>query len=139
MQVYVIGLQIGYSLVMFVVKLSLFIFYFQLFSTGRRFRILVYVGILSIFTFYTGTAISFGLACIPKPETSWFMAVLAPKFWAETQNRAYLLGVFGVISDFYLYCLPIFVILRLQLSPKKKIGVCAIFMTGSLLGFFLQC
>lgn len=38
----------------------------------------------------------------------------------------YGLGAFGVISDFYLLCLPIPVILRMKMPSKKKIG-CALY------------
>lgn len=45
---------------------------------------------------------------------------------------AYIISAFGVISDFYILDLSILMILRLQLPRKKKIGVCALFMTGFL-------
>lgn len=131
-QLYGIGIQMSYCPVTFLVKLSLFVLYYHLFSANRRIRILIYAGVTCNFAVYLGSLISFGIACVPRHGASWFEAVITAQCFKETTNRAYLLGVFGVISDFYLYFLPIPVILRLQLPLKKKIGVCAIFMTGSL-------
>lgn len=116
----------------FLVKLSLFVLYYHLFSANHRIRILIYAGVTCILAFYLASLISFGIACVPKRGGDWPNAVVSARCFKETTNRAYTLGVFGVISDFYLYFLPIPVILRLQLPLKKKIGVCAIFMTGSL-------
>ena len=45
---------------------------------------------------------------------------------------AYIQGIFNVVSDFYLLILPIPVVWQLQMPSKRKIGVCAIFMTGIL-------
>ncbi|KAL8711208.1 MAG: hypothetical protein Q9220_004353 [cf. Caloplaca sp. 1 TL-2023] len=41
-------------------------------------------------------------------------------------------GAVNVASDFYIFLLPIPGVLQLQLPKKRKIGVCAIFATGSL-------
>ena len=123
---------------MFFAKLSLFILYFHIFAPSRRTRILIYVGIASIFIVYTGAAIGYGVLCIPRPGNSWFEAVISPRCSAQSiKLLAYLIGPFGVISDFYLFCIPIPIILRLQMRGKKKIAVCAIFMTGFLWGHFL--
>ena len=116
----------------FLVKLSLFVLYFHLFSASRRIRIFIHIGIISIFMVYAASMISYVIGCFPTPGKLWVAAVFSRKCFRESRNRAYVLGVFGVISDFYLYFLPIPVILRLQLPLRKKIGVCAIFMTGSL-------
>lgn len=123
----------------FFAKLSLFILYLHVFAPSRRIRDLIYVGIASIFIVYTGTAVAYGVLCIPRPGSSWFVAVLSPGCTTQGIKLAYVVGSFGVVSDFYLFCLPIPVVLRLQMPRKKKIAVCAIFMTGFLWGYILLC
>ncbi|KAL9604094.1 MAG: hypothetical protein Q9219_000682 [cf. Caloplaca sp. 3 TL-2023] len=41
-------------------------------------------------------------------------------------------GAINIATDFYILLLPIPGVLQLQLPLKRKIGICAIFMTGSL-------
>lgn len=131
-QALIIGLEIGYNPVIFFAKLSLFLLYLSAFAPSRKTRIFVYIGIASISVVYTGTAIGYGVLCIPKPGSSWFVTVLSSNCANKSIKLAYVMGSFGVVSDFYLFCLPIPVILRLQMPRKKKIAVCAIFMTGFL-------
>lgn len=47
-------------------------------------------------------------------------------------NMSYAIGTVNVVSDLYLIILPIIAVSRLHLSLKKKIGILAIFLTGSL-------
>ena len=44
----------------------------------------------------------------------------------------FLLGVKNVGSDIYILIIPIWAVSKLQLAPVKKLGVMAIFLTGSL-------
>lgn len=132
MQLFIIGLEMGYNIVIFFVKLTFFILYFDLFRVSRRIRIFVYIGIASIFTVYAGTTIVYGVSCFPTPGKTWLEAMSDPRCVAPSQNVTYIVGSFGVISDFYILSLPIPLILRMQLPRKEKIGVCALFMTGFL-------
>lgn len=132
MQLFVIGLEMGYNVVIFFVKLTLLLLYLHLFSVSRQIRIFIYIGIASIFTVYAGTTIVDGASCIPRPGKTWSEAFLDPRCVAQTQNMTYIVGSFGIISDFYILSLPIPLILRMQLPRKQKIGVFALFMTGLL-------
>lgn len=124
----------GYNPVIFFVKLSLFLLYFHFFGVSRRIRILIYVGIGSIFSVYTTATILARYSCFPSPRTgrSWSEAFVSPMCVAQTRNATYIVGAFGVVSDFYILGLPIPSIIRLQLPRKEKIGVFALFMTGFL-------
>ena len=132
MQLFIIGLEMGYNIVIFFVKLTILILYFYLFGVSRRIRIFIYIGIASIFTVYAGTTIVYGISCFPKPGKTWLEAFSGPRCVAQTLNMTYIVGLFGIISDFYILSLPIPLILRMQLPRKEKIGVCALFMTGLL-------
>lgn len=123
----------------FLVKLSLFILYYNLFGVSRRIRVLIGIGIGAIFTVYTGTALVDVVFCFPRTGESWSEAIADSRCDALSWNMTYIVGSFGVISDFYILGLPIPLILRMNLPRKKKIGVCALFMTGFLYGPPLQC
>lgn len=124
----------GYQPVMFFVKLSLFILYLHLFGVKHRIRILIYAGIGSIFMVYTGILIGYGVFCIPRSGMSWSEAIKDPRCHVHTPSIQYIVGIFGVLSDFYILGLPIPVILRLQVPRKERIGLFALFMTGLLCG-----
>lgn len=126
------GLEMGYGPVTFFVKLSLFLLYIDLFGASRRTRIFVHVGIASIFIVHTGITIVYGVFCIPKSDKSWLESITASRCSVPSQNMTYVVGSFGVISDFYILGVPMPVILRMQLPLKKKITVCALFLTGLL-------
>lgn len=66
-----IGLEIGHNVMLFFVKLTLFILYFHLFGVSRKIRIFIYVGIASIFTIYAGATIVVGVFCFPRIGQSW--------------------------------------------------------------------
>ena len=44
----------------------------------------------------------------------------------------YLFGVKNVLSDLYILIIPIWAVSKLQLGTGKRIGLMAIFLTGSL-------
>lgn len=130
-QTMVIGLDMGYNPVMFFVKLSLFLLYLHFFSLSNI-RIFVHLGIVSILVVYTGITIGWGVMCIPKRGEGWVDILSDQKCVVSSKKMNYIVGSFGVISDFYILSLPIPVILRSNLSRMQKIKVCAVFMTGFL-------
>lgn len=119
---------------MFFVKLSLFFLYLHLFGVSRRIRILVYVGIGSIFSVYTLATILVGYFCFPRSKlgNSWSEALADSNCVAQARIATYVVSAFGVTSDFYILGLPIPSILRLKLPRRKKVAVFALFMTGFL-------
>lgn len=42
------------------------------------------------------------------------------------------MGVFSVVTDFYLLAIPVGLTLNVRLALRRKIGVCCIFLTGLL-------
>ena len=43
-----------------------------------------------------------------------------------------VISIFSVITDFYVLIVPIGLILSTRLPPQRKLGICAIFLTGLL-------
>lgn len=119
-----------YGLTIFFAKLSLFWLYFRIFSPNRRTRFLIYFGIASTFVIYAALTVYLGYLCIPRPGQSWLER--SSHQCRKTKVVYYIQGIFGVVSDIYLFILPVPVIWRLQLPLRKKVGICLIFATGSL-------
>ena len=120
-----------YGPAIFFAKASLFLLYLRLFSPDRWTRNLIYGGLIITFTFYLATTIAFGALCIPRQAETWAEAAFSPHCH-QVLVMIYVQGVFNVVSDFYVLVIPIPVVLKLQLPIQKKIGICAIFMTGLL-------
>ncbi|KAL8784502.1 MAG: hypothetical protein Q9213_003939 [Squamulea squamosa] len=111
------------------VKLTLFILYWNIF---HLFRWLKY-GILGGATIVTGVHTAFTLYIIisdsPAPGQTWL-----EKAGASGNNGGIRLAIplsaWSLVSDFYILLLPISGVLRLQLSPRRRLALLMVFMTG---------
>ena len=92
----------------------------------------MYLGIAFNVVFYIT---SFALVldfCAPSKGQTILQSFNDRKCIVYARNLGTVQASFNIFSDLYLLCLPIPVISKLQLSTKRKIGVLAIFMTGTL-------
>ena len=114
-------------------KISLFLLYYRIFSRIRSTRLLIYFGIgINAVTY----AVNFALIlyfCGPGPGHNIIQSFDDYHCVVSARTLATFQASFNIASDIYLLCIPMPVISNLQLSTKKKIGVVAMFMTGSLL------
>ena len=124
-QVDVVVSQIVYGPTIFFAKLTLLLLYFRLFSCSRWTAAAIYFGITATGVFYTATTVAYGIQCRPGQK-----GLVASERCALKSDVTYAQGAFGVVSDIYIFILPIPVIWGLQLSVSKKLGVAAIFLTG---------
>ena len=120
-----------YSPSILMAKLSLLLLYLRIFHANVKLRYFIQFGIGFLSLFYTGTLIAYAILSIPKPGQSQLAAILSVDT-ARDIPLGITQGAVNVVSDFYIFCLPIPVIWKLQLPRGKKIGVLAIFMTGLL-------
>lgn len=116
----------------FFAKLSIFLLYLRIFGPNKKFRYVTYAGIVIIFAFYTATTVMPAVLCIRRPSETWLESQVTPRCTRNTDPLAYSQGVFGTISNLFIYLLPLRVIWQLQMPLRRKIGVSAIFATGSL-------
>ncbi|KAL8867208.1 MAG: hypothetical protein Q9174_005812, partial [Haloplaca sp. 1 TL-2023] len=112
-------------------KLSLLWLYLDVFRPDKRMRYAIYFGIIFCSLFYTATFIVFCVQSIPRPGQS-LLGFMLSKGVAANLPLSVGQGSVNVASDLYIFLLPIPGVMQLQLPKKKKIGVCAIFATGSL-------
>ena len=112
-------------------KLSLLLLYLEVFWPNVKLRYCIYLGIVFNVLFYTSTMVAFFVFYIPRLGQSLIQVLYGP-----SSAKGLLLGVvqggFGVGSDLYILCLPIWGVWQLQLAPKQKIGISGIFLTGLL-------
>ena len=109
--------------------MALFLLYYRLFALDRWTKIATYSGMGVTSCFYLATFIVQLVLCIPRPRESWTSMTCVERCSRRHRLRD-VHGVFGLVSDVYIFILPLPVIYRLQMSLKKKIGVTAMFLTG---------
>lgn len=114
----------------FFAKSSLFMLYYRLFMTRRFVRYAIIFGVAFSFVVYFSNMTAAGIMCAPKVGHPWDWTTIA-KCYRDSVS-GFVLGIVNLALDIYLLILPIPVILPLQLSIKKKIGVLGIFMVGLL-------
>ena len=119
--------QIAFALV----KSSLLLQYYGLFSSTGWLRISLRIGLGFTVLFYLGSTIT--LIILQTPWPGGPLSGLAGSDRIEKCKAMFLpTGIIAVLIDWYILLLPIPVVVALRLSTSKKLGVLAIFMTGSL-------
>lgn len=122
------------ALVQLPVRLSFFIYFFQIFSPKPILRWTIWIGALITAVFYTTVTIVLFILTTPRHGVT-----LAEQYLSlEVARTPFLikivvaLGYFNILSDLYILVLPISGVMGLNLQPKRKVGVILIFMTGLL-------
>ena len=110
-------------------KFSILILLFRIFSQIKGFRYAIYFG-ASLTAIISATSIVVdGALCAPRAGESFgdmrvSMRCSRETIWAVVQ------GTLNVVLDFYIFCLPLPIVWKLQLAPRRKIGLSVIFMTA---------
>lgn len=103
----------------------------RIFSILRWLRILVYVGAIFNVLFYFSGSIALIVLASPRHGQN-YLAVLAGPAGPHFKTLIIVQGVANVVSDFYLLVVPLPAVWDLKLPLKKRLGILAIFGTGSL-------
>ncbi|KAL2037841.1 hypothetical protein N7G274_009315 [Stereocaulon virgatum] len=110
-------------------KTSIFLLLFRLFSPTPRFRHLVYIGIIWTAVVGLASIIIAGALCAPR-HGEFFSSLTVAERCSHESILAVTQGTLYMLLDFYMFYLPIPMVMKLQMGRKRKIGVLAIFMTG---------
>lgn len=110
-------------------KLSILLLLFRLFSPTQTFRYLVYTAIVWATLISSVTIVVASALCTPRSGES-FGSLTVVERCSHQQTWAVVQGALNMPLDFYILYLPIPMVWKLQMRPKRKIGVTAIFMTG---------
>ena len=124
-------LGIYYVPLIYVSKLSILLQYMKLFipnHTGKTYWSIHFL-IWSNLLFYLAIMLAQIMECLPR-EKIWDPTV--PGHCIDFTAVLIAGAVINVISDFLILVLPIGKIWQLQMSPKRKLGVSAVFTAGLL-------
>ena len=87
----------------------------------------IYLGALLTTIFYIAATTAQAVLLTPGPGLSYTsITAMNP----AVPELSYAIGVFGIVSDFYILALPLAGVLQLQLPKRRKIGVMLVFLTG---------
>lgn len=110
-------------------KISLLIFYFRI-SPERWFAVSNWTTLLFIAGYTIGIFFALIFACNPV-RRSWDVTVTE----GDCINQASLYiatAVVNIVSDVVIFCLPLPIVVKLQVPRRQKIGLVLIFLLGSL-------
>jgi hypothetical protein len=114
-------------------KLSLFALYLRLFNVSRSTRHAVYAGSAAVALFYAGFAAAVLALCTPMLRAErGFSAGVARRCEASDDARIVPLLTFNIVSDVYVFALPVRIVWRLQLHVRRKVAISALFLVGLL-------
>ena len=113
------------------VKLTLLIFYFQLFSILRWFRLTVYIIGATEIAFYGAMTIVQFVLDTPGPHDTFAGHFISPQ--AQRAEQASVpISVVGLLFDLVLFAIPIPAIAHLQIQRQRKLKLLIIFGLGLL-------
>ncbi|RFU32873.1 hypothetical protein B7463_g3473, partial [Scytalidium lignicola] len=118
-----------YVLPTILTKLALLLFYLQLGNREKWFTGAVYFAIIVTVGSNISVIFSVIFACTPvrkawDPAVTWGSCIDRPALFQAT-------AVFGIVTDVLIMCIPIPMVIRLQMSRFKKAGLLFLFIIGS--------
>lgn len=110
-------------------KVSVVTFYLRIFGAARSFRIPAFVVIGIVVAWAVSVILETFLLCRPLAY-NWDSTIEGV---CGDRNNVYVsAGALNVVTDFMVMSLPIPQICKLQLDPRKKIGLVGMFSLGIL-------
>ncbi|XXH03911.1 hypothetical protein Hte_010319 [Hypoxylon texense] len=127
-----------YALASIFLKSALQALYLRIFRPARSAKILIWVSLIVILLFYLIIMLANIGICAPPiaggnmPEMP--LDTFDPDYGCTAPQKPLwvTMGVFSVVTDFYLLAIPVGLTLNVRLALGRKIGVCCIFLTGLL-------
>lgn len=121
--------QCMYALASIFTKSTLLFLYLRIFRPAFRAVNLIWFGIAFILLSHIACTIAQIVILVPRPGKTWFSTTTDKVQDAATTVVA-AQGVISVLTDFYVLCIPMSLAVGLHLPIARKVGVCAIFLTG---------
>ncbi|KAI1205838.1 uncharacterized protein F4807DRAFT_464299 [Annulohypoxylon truncatum] len=109
-------------------KLSILALYYRIFATDR-FRIIVIITAIFVFMWLVAMEVVLGFGC--QPVQGWWDASVAAT--ASCVNKVaftYSTNVTNLITDLWIFAMPIPIIFNLQASLNKRLALCFLFSIG---------
>ncbi|GAT25603.1 ribosomal protein L36e [Aspergillus luchuensis] len=123
--------QVLYGPLIFLTKLSIFLFYLRVFAPSPKCNQWWFIQILMglNFFFYLADTIVKIFECTPRARI-WDKAV--PGRCIDAAIPVLVTSIVNVVSDIMMLLMPIRCVWRLQITLRKKVGITAIFAAGLL-------
>ncbi|KAI1466976.1 uncharacterized protein F4812DRAFT_72321 [Daldinia caldariorum] len=109
-------------------KLSVLALYYRIFA-ATKFRVIVTITAVCVMIWLVLMEIILGLGCQPV-QGWWNSAAAATATCVDKLAFTYSTNIINLIFDIWIFTMPIPIILRLQASKEKKIGLCFLFSIG---------
>lgn len=119
-----------YGPAMWFAKAAILTMYLRLFKIVSWMRWCCIGGIVFLFCAYWSLVPVSVIYNFPHGDEHWDLAMTADS--ATSQVAYVVLGLISVISDLYILILPFPILLKLQVSLKKKIGLCFVFLAAAI-------
>ncbi|KAI1765355.1 hypothetical protein GGR53DRAFT_529579 [Hypoxylon sp. FL1150] len=110
------------------VKLSILALYYRIFA-AYKFRIIIIITAILVVSWLLTMEILLGLGCRPV-QGWWDVTVAATATCVDKVAFTYSTNITNLITDIWIFLMPIPIILGLQASKDKKIGLCFLFSVG---------
>ncbi|KAL8851920.1 MAG: hypothetical protein Q9221_003131 [Calogaya cf. arnoldii] len=124
----VFAFEMLYGVTIFFSKSSLLLLYYRIFSPDKAFRYKLYAAFVFVAITTLPTIPMYLAVCLPGPD-GWTVPSLKCQ---DTSVFGYYQGPANIIFDLFALYLPASVIFKLNMPLRRKIGVLAVFMTGTL-------
>lgn len=109
-------------------KMAILLLYFKIFRVNKPMRLAIYFGMF-LNLLHWGQFFSSPYYCAPNVGESW-EEVISSGSCASTMVVAYTQGGVSLATDIYIFVLPIPMVLKLQMTLKKKMQLLAVFLTA---------
>lgn len=119
------------SPIMMFLKLTFFLLYLHIFYQNTKLKFCIYAGAFLSTIFYMGTGITQVILATPRHGMSFRETTFTPRY-AKTNILSVPLVAVGLGIDLYILILPIGGVIQLHMPTRQKIGVCLVFITGTL-------
>ncbi|KAI2630125.1 hypothetical protein GGS21DRAFT_492237 [Xylaria nigripes] len=128
-----------FSISSLLVKTALLTMYLRVFAPNALAKLMIWCGIATIVVFYLVVVIINISFCVPISMTTpvpdqeeWAKKLKASNCSQPVYNINAATGIFGIISDLYVLCIPVSMVYKLRLPLSRRIGIIGIFLTGLL-------
>ena len=128
-QIWVFSSMCTYLLALLGYKMSILCLYLRIFDVDQLFRYCTWAVMFITFGYLFSNIWTQIFGCRPVAKT-WTPDL--PGHCIQTFKADYGYGSLNIITDLLIFVLPLPMVWRLQLSPRDKLGVSVIFVTGSM-------
>ena len=115
----------------FFAKSSLLFLYLRIFGSKKTARYAINFCLVFSFCLYFANIPVETAYCAPSAGKGWTLSEIGPKC-PNTLYLGVVQGPLNVLVDLYIFVLPIPIVMGLQMSKRKRVGVLAVFFTGLL-------